>query len=1494
MRFRSVAVICFATLWLVSGCSDFDTPADVVTGDSGRDATAMDVQPTDIFDALSDAPEDVRPDSIADDVSTEIPDVHGDASDVASDVADDVSDVQDVTDTLDVAVDTIDPGEPGWPCAGDEECLDGPCVLTDDGRFCTGKCVSGECPEGYTCVPWSVGQDAPALVCMPEFVNVCTPCQGDAECNLGLPGTAGMTCRTLEPEGGRFCLPPCVERCPDGYECTESGLGDGKSWCVPLAGECDCSWLAVDKGARTSCTVGSAGIETRCSGFRTCGLDGLSACSAPRPDGERCNGNDDDCDGATDEAGAIDCTLYYFDLDGDGEGLESVARCYCAANGMYRALTTGDCDDSNPDVNGSAVEQCDQIDNDCDGVTDEPGAQRCRMYFQDLDGDGVGGDFGAMCLCSPSDDFPLTSGGDCDDSSVFVAPDVSEACNGIDDDCDGLTDEGAAWGCQTFYLDVDGDTYGQAASGQCMCAPSGQHTASKVGDCNDQVATINPAAVEICNGLDDNCDLVMDPEGSFGCADWFADRDDDGWGVLFDSRCLCRSGDVYTTKKTGDCDDTMPDVRPDAHEICGNNIDEDCDGSVSEPGALTCQTYLADSDGDGYGTIANQQCLCSPVYPWTVVVGGDCDDSTAAVSPVAIEVCGNAVDDDCDAMTDEAGCSGCSIFYLDVDRDGFGVTGMTDCLSAPDEVSGYVARAGGDCVDSNNRVNPAAVEACNGLDDNCDGLTDPDNSAECTVYYFDFDGDGYGISANSRCLCAPVGDYSAVEGGDCDDNNDRVGGGAESCNGVDDNCNGRVDEEGAIGCLTWYLDDDGDGIGVASSQRCLCAADGRYSTRVAGDCDDGNVSVRPGVVDSCNGVDDNCDGLTDPENASGCQDWYVDGDGDGYGVDGQGRCLCASTGAWVTRLAGDCNDNVKSINPATVEFCNGVDDNCDGQTDSPGSLGCQDFYADRDLDGWGNSNDKACLCAAVFPWTVTVPGDCDDSSASTGPGGKEVCNDLDDDCDGVTDEYGATGCVDYYLDTDRDGFGLNGSGLCSCHSEGLRDATAAGDCDDSNPSLKPGAVEVCNGVDDDCDGTKDPADAQGCVVYMADRDSDGFGVASDTQCLCAPSYPYSALNPGDCDDTRAMTRPGRPESCNGFDDDCDGVTDGPNSTGCKGYYLDADSDGYAVATSMCLCGPSAPYTQTEALGDCDDSNADINAGETEVCDGIDNDCNGTTDDDGTVGCLTRYLDGDGDGWGVAAFQVCRCQVEAPYTATRTGDCNDGEPTVAPNKPEICDGLDNNCDGVKDPANTTGCVSYYIDFDKDGFGVETDYRCLCGPTGSYISTVAGDCNDYNASINPGRQEICRNDIDDNCSGIQDEENSYGCVAYFKDVDTDGFGDPGSTKCLCGPGLEYKVTNGSDCCDKDDRAFPHSTEWQPTISRCNSWDFDCDGRVLKRYNLSGGGCDGWWDGCDLAIGWSGGVPACGVRATYVTGGCGHCGFLGTSCCDEESDQLTQMCN
>ena len=225
-------------------------------------------------------------------------------------------------------------------------------------------------------------------------------------------------------------------------------------------------------------------------------------------------------------------------------------------------------------------------------------------------------------------------------------------------------------------------------------------------------------------------------------------------------------------------------------------------------------------------------------------------------------------------------------------------------------------------------------ETCNGLDDDCDGNTDPEGAAGCVKYYQDLDLDGYGIGVG-QCVCEDPGPGFTTVPGDCNDVNDGVHPGVqEICNGMDDNCDGVTDDEGAPGCVEYSLDNDGDGYGVVGQTKCLCKPTAPYTgTQKQDDCDDGNPEVYPGATEKCDGLDNDCDGITDPENAKGCQPWYYDGDADGFGSSSKFKCLCAETGLYNTQKSGDCDDLDPMVFPLASETCNGKDDNCNGQTD---------------------------------------------------------------------------------------------------------------------------------------------------------------------------------------------------------------------------------------------------------------------------------------------------------------------------------------------------------------------------------------------------------------------------------------------------------------------------------------------------------------------------------------------------------------------------------
>lgn len=204
------------------------------------------------------------------------------------------------------------------------------------------------------------------------------------------------------------------------------------------------------------------------------------------------------------------------------------------------------------------------------------------------------------------------------------------------------------------------------------------------------------------------------------------------------------------------------------------------------------------------------------------------------------------------------------IAYRDADGDKYGdEKDFIEYKCGTDLEVGYTDKKG-DCNDRNRYVNPGAVETCNGGDDNCDGIVDPEDADMCNRYYKDMDGDGVGV-AEFKCLCVSKGLFASLETGDCDDSNKNVHQNArEICNTVDDNCNGQIDEgENLKDCRPFYFDKDGDGFGYQEKSKCLCKPDGLYRAEVLGDCNDDNFNVNPGVAEIFDRRDNNCNGIID-------------------------------------------------------------------------------------------------------------------------------------------------------------------------------------------------------------------------------------------------------------------------------------------------------------------------------------------------------------------------------------------------------------------------------------------------------------------------------------------------------------------------------------------------------------------------------------------------------------------------------------------------------
>ncbi len=236
-----------------------------------------------------------------------------------------------------------------------------------------------------------------------------------------------------------------------------------------------------------------------------------------------------------------------------------------------------------------------------------------------------------------------------------------------------------------------------------------------------------------------------------------------------------------------------------------------------------------------------------------------------------------------------------------------------------------------------------------------------------------------------------------------------------------------------------------------------------------------------------------------------------------------------------------------------------------------------------------------------------------------------------------------------------------------------------GDCDDSNSEVNPGATELCDGVDQDCDGSADE-DAIDALPWYEDADTDGYG---STVSAYSCSQPVGWVgDSSDCDDAAIDVNPGADELCNGIDDNCDGAVDEDTALDATTWYADADGDGYGGTSYLEVsCTQPAGYVATG--DDCDDLEVEVNPGAAEVCNGIDDDCDGIVDD-GAAGTLW-YADADGDGYGDPDASVTDCSAPAGYLADDT-DCDDTDATINPGAVEVPgDAIDEDCDGTADPA-----------------------------------------------------------------------------------------------------------------------------------------------------------------------------------------------------------------
>lgn len=621
-----------------------------------------------------------------------------------------------------------------------------------------------------------------------------------------------------------------------------------------------------------------------------------------------------------------------------------------------------------------------------------------------------------------------------------------------------------------------------------------------------------------------------------------------------------------------------------------------------------------------------------------------------------------------------------------------------------------------------------------------------------------------------------------------------------------------------VSSITYYQDFDTDGLGNPAVTQSACTPPPGYVTN-SNDCNDNDNMIGAATT------------------------WYYDMDGDGYGSASMSTTACTAPPMYVANNT-DCNDANPNQNPGETDIPNnGTDEDCSG-SDSlivPVSLGQYLFT--------GNTCGTPALSVTAQPANATFSDYGITGSSLVCAAGTDYVNYTGWNGSSIVDT------TQYYSFSVTPGncYGLNLSELKFMHrcsgSAGSPYVHVRSSLDGFANDIYMVQITVPNSninetvnLPVEFQTVYEPIEfrfyvtsaaaatgtyrhdnvsllghinALPTLTFYADADGDTYGDAATSITDCVPPAGYVTDNT-DCNDNNAAEHPGAM------------------------WAIDNDLDGYAGSTTMMSCTQPVGYISDTAAVDCDDNNNAIHGQTTYYADtDLDGfgDLSNTTDacsqpvgyvtngtdcddTDNSVGAasIQYFVDADGDGYGDPNNFIYGCSIQVGYS-TNFDDCDDDNPSVSPDAPEVCDGLDNNCnndvdegltaytfyadtdnDGLGDPASSiqdcaqpngyvgndddcddtdptpnAGETVFYADADNDTFGDDLNSISACVAPNGYAAT-GGDCNDNNAAINPNATDVAGNSIDENCDGVD------GNLSVEEDVffSLSAFPNPGSDK------------------------------------------------------------------------------------------------------------------